>query len=175
MTDGDEQGKRPSDGVKVHTADTVPPPASGDAYNAATEVRQAPDDLLEIMRQRKELRAAKMPKFDATPNIIIEVEHDDMAPPEAPAPIAAPAAVEPVPTPAAPPPLDPVAPPPAPIAAMTPAVAPTEDGPIEYPGTIQRQRNRSTAVAVITILVVVAVILALMTVVLGVRSGPAGG
>jgi hypothetical protein len=191
--DGSEKDERPSG--KLHTADTVPPPASGDAYNAATEIRQAPEDLLDIMREVKEARAIKqaakaaggpevlrVPKAPLVPSIL------GLRPPAAGTPaVAAPApapVVEPEPAIVVAPSAEPPAaaePEPAPVVVALPESAPpaamvpasVDDSPLEYPGTARRQRNRKTAVAVLSILLVVAVVLAAITVVLGLKSGAA--
>jgi hypothetical protein len=44
----------------IFLADTVPPPASGDAYSAETVVRTAPPELLDAARARKALRPPKV-------------------------------------------------------------------------------------------------------------------
>jgi hypothetical protein len=186
--DGSEKDERPSG--KLHTADTVPPPASGDAYSAATEIRQAPDDLLDIMREVKEARSVKqaakagggpevlrIPKAPLVPSIL------GLRPPAAgapavatPAPVAAPAEPPPVVAPELPPVEAPAAVALATSASARPAAivpALVDDRPLEYPGTVRRQRNRKTAVAVLTILVFVTVVLAAITVILGLKGGAA--
>jgi hypothetical protein len=156
MTDDDgSQSNDPSGTGRAHTADTVPPPAGGDVYNAPTEIRRAPDDLLDIMRQVKEARAAKAAETTASP------EGETVT--RIPAAAGVPSFASPVADPS-----EPVAsdPPPAAVA-IAPAVPP----PIVYPGGTRRPRNRTTAVAVLTILVVVTVVLVAISLAITLRAG----
>lgn len=44
-----------------HKVDTVPPPASGDAYSADTVIRDVPREALEAIREKKRLAASSEP------------------------------------------------------------------------------------------------------------------
>jgi hypothetical protein len=68
-----ELGERDSEG-QIFRADTVPPPASGDAYSAATVVREAPPEMLAAIRERKKLKEAS-----AKPDPRSDHRHDSSA------------------------------------------------------------------------------------------------
>ncbi len=52
---------------RINRADTVPPPPSGDAYSAATVVREAPPEVLAAIRERKKQAALAQPKLPPAP------------------------------------------------------------------------------------------------------------
>jgi hypothetical protein len=54
---------------KIYIADTVPPPAGGDAYSAATVVREAPPEVLEAIRQRSVARAEQAASSKPPPRV----------------------------------------------------------------------------------------------------------
>ncbi len=55
----------------VFRADTVPPPASGDAYSAETVVREAPAEVLAAIKKRKRDEALAIPQ---PPRLPCEIE-----------------------------------------------------------------------------------------------------
>lgn len=75
---------------KAFTADTVPPPPSGDAYSAETLVNQAPPDVLRAMRERPrvtnpdsetklredDVRESAPPVWRASPALVEAVKRD---------------------------------------------------------------------------------------------------
>jgi len=144
--DGSQSNDRPSGAGRAHTADTVPPPAGGDVYDAPTEIRQAPEDLLDIMRGVKEARAAKGAGTGIT-----------RIPPAAGVPSVAALVME-VPAPA-----PPASPPPLAVAAVDP--------PRASPELARPPRARTTAVAVLTILLVVTVVLVALSLAITLRGG----
>jgi uncharacterized membrane protein len=175
------QSDKPSMG-SIQKADTVPPPASGDVYNAATEVRAAPEDLLDIMRQVKEKRAAKQsgasqPQDEAGDELRLPPpgampDLDALLGGKAPA---SKAKLEDAP---ASPPKEPSAPVVAPPQAQAPAepaqaaawpVAPS-DAPLEYPGAARRQRVLRTMVRVLWVALVVVVVFVAVSITMASRA-----
>jgi hypothetical protein len=51
--DSKEEPEAQSGEGEVHRVDTVPPPASGDAYSADTVIRDVPPEALEAIRERR--------------------------------------------------------------------------------------------------------------------------